>query len=147
MLRAALWLAAASGAATAADNVQLQTTAEEGFGRLVLEFSGRLDLPDYEVAFDNNVLAVTFDEPVVLPLPDVAATMPDYLTIARIDPDQKGIRFGLRNPVTVHSTEAGERLFIDLMPTSWKGLPPPLPTKIVEELAERARVAAVEAEH
>jgi hypothetical protein len=45
-----LWLAALvwlvlGAAAWAQDRVQLQATNEDGFGRLVLEFSDRMDLP------------------------------------------------------------------------------------------------------
>ena len=36
---------------------------------------------------------------------------------------------------------AGERIFIDLLPDSWKGPPPSLPMEVVRELAERARAA------
>ena len=132
--------------ALADDRAQLHTTAEDGYGRLVLEFLGRLDLPAYRINYDNNVLAVTFPQPVTLPLPDVNANLPDYLTVGRIDPDGRGIRFGLRNAVKIHSMEAGERLFIDLMPLDWQGLPPGLPPSVVAELTERAKQAAVKAD-
>ena len=36
---------------------------------------------------------------------------------------------------------AGERIFIDFLPDSWTGPPPPLPSAVVRELAERARAA------
>lgn len=146
LLHALLWLALAAAPTIAQDRVQLHTTAEDGFGRVILEFPGRLDLPQYKVNFDNNVLSVVFTEPVSMPLPDVGATLPEYLTIGRVDPDGKGVRFGLRTPVHVHSMEAGERLFIDLMPTSWQGLPPALPPAIIAELTARAKTAAVIAE-
>jgi hypothetical protein len=146
LVHALLWLAIATVPALAQDRVQLHATAEDGFGRIVLEFPGRLDLPSYHVNFDNNVLAVVFTEPVSMPLPDVGATLPEYLTIGRVDPDGKGVRFGLRTPVKVHSMEAGERLFIDLMPLDWQGLPPSLPPAIIAELTDRAKTAAIIAE-
>ena len=130
----------------AADRAQLHTTAEEGYGRLVLEFPGRLDLPGYKISFDNNVLSVTFPQPITMPLPDVGATLPEYLTVGRVDPDGRGVRFGLRKPVKIHSMEAGERLFIDLMPTGWQGLPPSLPPAVIAQLTERAKNAAIVAE-
>ena len=139
------WLALAF-AATADDRVQLQATAETGFGRLVLEFSTRLDLPGYKINYDNNVLAVTFSGPVNMAMPDMASTLPQYLTIGRVDPDGKGVRFGLRNPVTIHSMEAGEKLFIDLLPVGWQGLPPSLPPEVVADLARRAKNAEILAE-
>ncbi len=49
-------------------------------------------------------------------------------------------------PVKIHSMEAGERLFIDLMPMEWQGLPPSLPTEIIAELTARAKNAAMIAE-
>ncbi len=146
LLHVVLWLVLGLAPALAQDRVQLHATAEAGYGRLILEFPARLDLPKYRVNFDNNVLAVVFDEPVSMPLPDVGATLPEYLTIGRVDPDGKGVRFGLRTPVNVHSMEAGERLFIDLMPMSWQGLPPGLPSEIVAELSDRAKRAAILAE-
>ena len=117
MVAVLLWLALAA-AGFADERTQLQATKEDGFGRLGLEFSDRLDLPKYKITYDNNVLAVTFEQPVNLPLPDMAATLPDYVTVGRVDPDGKGVRFGLRRPVTIHSMEAGEKLFIvkDLKP-------------------------------
>ena len=143
---ALLWLVLFTLGAAAAEKAQLHATTENGYGRLVLDFTGRLDLPKYKIAFDNGVLAVTFDEPLTLPLPDVASTMPTFFSIARMDPDNKGIRFGMRQAVSVHSMEAGERLFIDLLPSSWQGLPPSLPPEIVAALADRAAKAAAIAE-
>lgn len=140
-----LWLALAA-AGFADERTQLQATKEDGFGRLVLEFSDRLDLPKYKITYDNNVLAVTFEQPVNLPLPDMAATLPDYVTVGRVDPDGKGVRFGLRRPVTIHSMEAGEKLFIDMLPAGWQGLPPSLPPRVVAELTQRAKDAEVLAE-
>ncbi len=140
------WLVAFAVPALAADRVQLHATAEAGFGRLVLQFPDRLDLPGYRIGFDNNVLSVTFAEPVALPLPDVGAMLGDYLTIGRVDPDGRGVRFGLRTTVNIHSMEAGEKLFIDMMPPGWQGLPPALPPAVVAELTERAKAAAIVAE-
>jgi len=140
-----LWLVLATGV-VADDRAQLQATKEAGFGRLVLEFSDRLDLPKYKIVYDNNVLAVTFDEAVRLPLADMATTLPDYLTVGRVDPDGKGVRFGLRRPVTIHSMEAGEKLFIDLLPAGWQGLPPSMPPRVIAELAQRAKDAEILAE-
>ena len=140
------WLVMLALPALAAERVQLHATAEAGFGRLVLQFPDRLDLPDYKVGFDNNVLSVTFDEPVTLPLPDVGAMLGDYLTIGRVDPDGRGVRFGLRAAVNIHSMEAGEKLFIDMMPPGWQGLPPALPPAVVAELTERAKATALLAE-
>lgn len=146
LVSAALLFVVLAGAAAAADKAQVIATQENGFGRLILSFPDRLDLPEYSVRYDNNVLAIEFVEPVSVLLPDISAALPDYATIARTDPDSRGVRFGLRNAVTVNRIEAGEQLYIDLLPTGWQGLPPALPDAVVADLAERAKHAAELAE-
>lgn len=139
---ALLLLVLLSAPAMAEDKAQLFVTKEAGFGRLVLNFPERMDLPAYRIRYDNGVLAVEFDEPLNAVLPDVAVAVPDYVTVARVDPDRKGIRFGLRGALKMNYLEAGEKLFIDLMPPTWQGLPPGLPPEVVAALSERAEYAA-----
>ena len=57
------------------------------------------------------------------------------------DPDGSAVRLALNRKVTVNSMAAGEKLFVDLLPEGWTGLPPGLPQEVVEELARRAREA------
>lgn len=133
-------------AAQAVDQGQLYAAQEDGYGRLILSFPSRTDLPAYEMRLENGVLSLEFPEPVSLVLPDVGATMGDYLSVARVDPDGRGLRIGLRTNFLSNRTEAGEKLFIDLMPETWQGPPPPLPPEVVAELAERARLAAIQEE-
>ena len=132
--------------AVAEDRSQLFVTREAGFARIVLTFPDRHDLPAYRIRHDNGVLALEFEEPLSLSLPDVAAALPEYLSIARVDPDRKGVRFGLTGAFNLNRIEAGERLFVDLLPTSWMGLPPSLPQSVIDGLAARAKQAAMEAE-
>jgi len=132
--------------ALAANKAQVLVTQENGFARLVLNFPDRLDLPPYKAKVENGILAITFTEEIDLLLPDIAAALPDYVSIARVDPDEKGVRFGLRTTLNVNRMEAGERLFIDLLPANWQGLPPGLPAEIVAQLAQRAQEAAKLAE-
>src|SRR4051812_15911231 len=146
LLAALLWLVVGLGVAHADDRAQLHATAEDGFGRLVFEFPDRIDLPAYKINFDNGVLAVTFTDPIGMTMPDMAATLPAYLTIGRVDPDRRGVRFGLRSTVSVHSMEAGEKLFVDMLPPGWQGLPPSLPPSVVAQLTQRAKDAATIAE-
>lgn len=127
--------------AHAQDKAQLFVTAEAGYGRLVLSFPGRNELPGYKVKYENGVLAVEFTESIALTLPDVAVALPNYLSVARVDPDGRGVRFGLRTALNINHIEAGEKLFIDLMPLTWQGLPPGLPADVVADLAKRAERA------
>ncbi|KRA45575.1 hypothetical protein [Devosia sp. Root635] len=132
--------------ASAQEQGQLFATQEDGYGRLILSFPGRDDLPDYTMRIENGVLSLEFDEKVSVILPDVGTTMGQYLSVARVDPDGMGLRLGLRSAFTFNRIEAGEKLFIDLLPTTWQGMPPALPQEIIDELAERARLAAIRAE-
>ncbi len=56
-------------------------------------------------------------------------------------PTVPAVRLALNRKVTVNSMAAGEKLFVDLLPEGWTGLPPGLPQEVVEELAKRAREA------
>jgi hypothetical protein len=132
--------------ALADDSAKLFATTEKGFGRMILDFPDRLDLPPYHVTSNDGVLSIIFSAPVDFTVPDVAAALPDYVSVARVDPDGRGIRFGLRTAYTVNQMAAGEQLFVDLLPTSWQGLPPGLPQAVVDKLASRAQQAALKAE-
>ena len=101
-----------------------------------------MDLPKYKVKYDNGVLAIEFEQPISILLPDISLAMPDYATIARVDPDQRGIRIGLRTTFNINRMDAGEKLYIDLLPTSWVGLPPALPAEVVKALADRSEKLA-----
>ena len=125
---------------------QLFAAEQEGYGRLILSFPGRDELPRHDFRVENGVLSLQFDDPVDILLPDVGLTMPNYLTIARVDPDGRGLRIGLRSSFNFNRIDAGEQLYIDLMPPSWQGMPPPLPQDVIDKLAERARQAAIRAE-
>ena len=63
------------------------------------------------------------------------------MNAARADPDGSAVRLALGRKVTVNTMAAGEKLFVDLLPEGWSGLPPGLPQEVVEELARRAREA------
>lgn len=113
-------------------------SAAGGFARLVLKLDEDVDS---EVMTAGSILLIRFKKPVDVAVDRLADAVPDYVGMARRDPDGMAIRLALSRKVTVNSMTAGERIFIDLLPDSWKGLPPPLPQEVVRELAERARAA------
>ena len=113
-------------------------TAANGFARLVLKLD---DDVDSEVTVAGTVLVIRFKRPVDIPVDKLSDAVPDYVGSARRDPDGSAIRLALARKVTVNTMTAGERVFVDLMPDSWKGPPPALPQEVVRELAERARAA------
>ncbi|MBV6656485.1 MAG: hypothetical protein KI785_01835 [Devosiaceae bacterium] len=124
-----------------------EAIAERGdnFGRLRLEFRDRLDLPVHDLEVENGVLRITFEDAIDTDIRDAVRVLSDYVTIARRDPDGRALRFGLARSVRINRMEAGETLFIDFLPSNWRGFPPPLPDEVVARLAERAEEAARQA--
>ena len=139
-------LAAASLAALCAlrpafaDPIRTDLSASDagGYARLVFNM-GEYD--EAHVRQAGNVLIVSFKSPVDVSVERLATQLPDYIGGARRDPDGKAVRFALKRPVTVNAMSAGEKYFVDLLPDTWKGLPPGLPQDVVEALARRARDA------
>lgn len=140
------WMVALSGNAKA-QSLEAVAVAERerDFGRLTLQFRDRLDLPPYEIDAENGVLRIVFEDAVETDIRDAVRVLSDFVTIARQDPDGRAMRFGLSRAVRVNTMEAGETLFIDFLPTTWQGFPPPLPEEVVQRLADRAQQAAREA--
>jgi hypothetical protein len=109
-----------------------------GFGRLLFILK---EAPRVSATVTSGVLVITFDSPVDVDPERLAQEIPAYVGAARRDPDGKGLRIALARPVRPSIKEAGERIFIDLLPTNWTGQPPGLPQDVIDELARRAREA------
>lgn len=113
-------------------------TEAKGYARLLLRFSE--DVPT-EIVTAGSILVVKFAKPVDLPIEKLSDAVPAYVGTARRDPDGTAIRIALAQQLRVNVMTAGERVFIDLLPEKWTGLPPPLPMEVVRELSERALAA------
>jgi tetratricopeptide (TPR) repeat protein len=138
-----LALVVVAGGAALAGEVRLEVRRETGFGRLVLRAE---PLPESTVDVKSTILIAHFAQPVEVDLSSLAEKLPDYVSIARRDPDGKGFRVALKQAFKVNSIPAGNRLVIDILGTSWNGPPPGLPRDIVEELAAEAAAARKQAE-
>ena len=146
--RFALQLSAALlfvGASVGGYAAQAQPVAAEisvdtsgGFARIVYRFNGDVDA---NVRMSNGILVIHFSVPVELSTDRLNAAAAGYVSAARRDPDGKGLRVALARKFTLHSMQADDRLFVDLLPDTWNGPPPPLPQELVEELARRAKEA------
>jgi tetratricopeptide (TPR) repeat protein len=121
--------------------VDLQVQPKEGYGRMVLTFKDRTLLPVYDAVITGGVLRISFEDPIDINVDDVPLDLSDYITIARRDPDGSAIRFALKGQFQINTLEAGEKLFVDILPSNWQGLPPGLPDDVVRELAKRAEEA------
>jgi tetratricopeptide (TPR) repeat protein len=117
---------------------EISVTTSGGYARLVFRFA---DDVESDVRLSNGILVVSFKRPVDVSVNRLDTNARGYVSAARRDPDGTAVRIALSQKVTVNSMAAGERLFVDLLPETWKGLPPGLPQEVVEELARRARDA------
>jgi tetratricopeptide (TPR) repeat protein len=113
-------------------------SASDGYARLVLKLDEDVES---EVSVAGSIVVIRFKRPVDIPVDRLSDAVPAYVGSARRDPDGAAIRLSLARRVTVNAMTAGERIFVDLLPDSWSGLPPSLPQEVIRELSERARVA------
>jgi len=127
---------AVAGAAPVKGDVAIST--KEGYARLVFTLAEETDA---EVRLSNGILIVAFGKAVDVSVDRIPLAAASYVGAARRDPDGAAVRLALNRKVTVNSMAAGEKLFVDLLPEGWTGLPPGLPQEVVEELAKRAREA------
>ena len=109
-----------------------------GFGRVIFSMSKSVKA---QVRSSSGVIVLSFEEPVNVDLAKLVEQIPSYLSVARTDPDGKIVRLATSRTLKTSLLEAGEKLFLDLLPDNWQGLPPSLPPDVVEQLARRAREA------
>jgi hypothetical protein len=135
---AALPFAAFAQTRTEPAAADLSASIESGFARLVFTFPEEIKA---DVQLSNNVLVIRFAKPMRVPVDRVQAQFKEFVQAVRADPDGSAVRIAFLHRMSVNSMEAGEKLFVDLLPSDWTGLPPGLPQEIVDELAKRAREA------
>ncbi|MGH1569889.1 hypothetical protein ACRAWG_03490 [Methylobacterium sp. P31] len=109
-----------------------------GYGRIVLTFDKPVPV---KAKLAGGVLILGYGERIAPGPERLAEEMPAFVSSVRRDPDGTSLRVALQRPYRINLQSAGERVFIDLLPEGWSGLPPPLPPEVVAELARRARVA------
>ena len=138
LLMAALLLLYPSAAGAAPVSGDVSVSTKEGYARIVFTLSEETDA---DVRLSNGILIIAFKHPVDIPVARIPDSAASYIGAARRDPDGAAVRIALNRKVTVNTMAAGEKLFVDLLPEGWTGLPPSLPQEVVEELARRARDA------
>jgi hypothetical protein len=109
-----------------------------GFTRLVFRLEQEVAA---KAQISGAVMVLSFKKPIDVAVGRINALAPDYISAARRDPDGSAIRVALARKVKVNLIPAGERLYVDLLPDTWKGMLPGLPQEVVDELARRAREA------
>ena len=108
------------------------------YARLVIKLRRQVEA---EVRTSGSIVVVRFAGPIQVNVDKLPEGAPDFVGSARTDPDGSAIRLALSRKATPNVMQAGERLFIDLLPDTWSGPPPSLPQDVIKELAERAKEA------
>ncbi len=124
--------------ANAQIQAKLEARLEQGYGRIIFDFSR---FPKYKQALSSSIFILSFEEPVKVDLRRVTQKLAKYIGVARVDPDGRAVRFALTNIYKVNLIEAGNKLFVDILPANWVGLPPSLPKEVIAELARQAEEA------
>jgi tetratricopeptide (TPR) repeat protein len=126
----------AAQAQTVGGNVHVDMS--QGFVRILVHLAEEVE-SDVHVA--GGIVIVHFKRPVDVGIEKLTHSASNIIGAARRDPDGRGFRLALSRKAAVNSMAAGERLYIDLLPETWKGLAPGLPKEVIEELSRRARLA------
>lgn len=121
---------------------EVKSSIVGGYGRLVFRFDEPVDA---KVRVAGAILVIEFKKPVAVAVERLNSSASEYVSAARSDPDGKAVRIALAGRFRVNVIPAAERLFVDLLPENWSGLMPGLPQDVVDELANRARVAELAA--
>ena len=140
LLAAGLLVATGTVSTASAQTVKGEATfsATGGYARLVLKLDEDVDS---DVSVAGSIVVIRFKRPVDISVDKLSDAVPAYVGSARRDPDGAAIRLSLARRVTVNAMTAGERIFVNLLPDNWSGLPPSLPQEVIRELSERARIA------
>ena len=127
-LKAALFLACALNISPARAADSFQGNISNGFGRVVFT----LDPPAHvQPSLDGSVLTLTFDRKPDFDPTLLASALPGYVTGVHADADGKTLHLALNQSVKLHTSIAGNRVALDLVPQSFAGTPPELaPTAI-----------------
>ncbi len=134
----AMALVLLSTALASAGDLTVRGLEMNRFGRIALEF----EKPNKVAARSaNGILVITFGEAVRTRVERLAAEIPSYVSVVRLDPDGTGMRLALTASYRVNVLEAGEKVFVDILPENWTGLLPGLPPEVIAELARRAHEA------
>ncbi len=128
----------AAGARAQEASAEVSAAVSDGHARLIFTFSEEVKA---EAQIANGILVIAFRRPVEVAIERLQRQLPGYVQAVRRDPDGSAVRLSLKRKVTVNVMEAGEKLYVDLLPEGWVGLPPGLPQEVVDDLAKRAREA------
>ncbi len=105
-----------------ADTVTVDTT--QGYARILFTF-GTPTPVTAQVA--DGVVTIRIGRTVTANIDTFTESLGPYVSSGRRDPDGLTYRFALKNPVALHTSTQAAQTAVDLVPDSFKGVPPDLP--------------------
>ncbi|HEY6022560.1 MAG TPA: hypothetical protein VIV34_00085, partial [Pseudolabrys sp.] len=117
---------------------EVKAVVDGGFVRLLFQFDEAVEA---SARISGAIVVISFNKPVAIAVERLGVNASDYISAARRDPDGSAIRIALTRKLKINTIAAGERLYVDLLPESWKGPMPGLPQEVIDELVRRAREA------
>ncbi|MFN3351156.1 tetratricopeptide repeat protein [Pseudorhodoplanes sp.] len=117
---------------------EVHVETSQGFARILLHLSEQVET---DVKLAGAIVVVHFSRPVDINIEKLSHDLNGVVGAARRDPDGRGLRIALSRRMSMNAMPAGERIYIDLLPDTWRGLAPGLPKEVIEELSRRAREA------
>jgi hypothetical protein len=117
---------------------EVKAVVDGGYVRLMFQFDEAVEA---STRVSGAIIVISFKKPVAVAVERLNVNVPEYISAARRDPDGSAIRIALTRKVKLNTIGAAERLYVDLLPESWKGPMPGLPQEVVDELVRRAREA------
>jgi tetratricopeptide (TPR) repeat protein len=128
------------GACLADDPVkgEINVYTENGYTRMVFRLD---DVVEAQARMSGAILVIGFSKPVQVGVDRISSASSDFVSAARRDPDGMAIRISLARKVKVNVISAAEKIYVDILPDTWKGVLPGLPQETIDELSRRARDA------
>ncbi len=124
--------------------VQLTYRETPGYARIIAKWSdGDETAPKITATVSNQVLVLSFDQPVTVDIDALREGLPSWASITRMDADGRAVRVGLLRAPRVRVQTSVDLTAVDLMPEAASADPPRLVSPLVavraaEEAARRA---------
>ena len=101
---------------------KVSASVQNGFARVMFDWS---DEVSGTAQVSDGVLVISFDRSFDADTAALARALDPYVALVRRDADGKTLRFALKGPVRVKTTNYAVRYAFDLVPPFFKGDPPP----------------------
>jgi hypothetical protein len=109
-------------AAPKPDSASVDTT--QGYARILFTFAAPAPVTA-QVA--DGIVTIRLGHTVTTNIDNFTESLGPYVSSGRRDPDGLTYRFALKRPLAIHTSSQGAQTAVDLVPDSFKGVPPDLP--------------------